>query len=202
MEEKGKKKTAHLKWNFAVDYNDHFETPTVAYEDLIPALKLVATALKKPFEDLVIYDPYWCQGQMVSILNNLGFVNVINRNRDFYADIKNKCIPEYDILITNPPYSGEHKVRLIEYLKNTRKPFCLLLPAYTATKSYWRDFSESITKVYSEGLVYLMPPNSYSYCHPEGTGKDLPPFYSSWFIGRFPKVSLLICFTEVDDTHK
>ena len=40
----------------------------------------------------------------------------MNRNRDFYSDIAMKGIPNYDILVTNPPYSGEHKPKLLDYL--------------------------------------------------------------------------------------
>jgi hypothetical protein len=82
-----------LAWNFAVDYNDHFETPAVAYQDLKPALIVLAKHLGKSPADLVIYDPYWCQGSMVELLKDQGFPNVINRNRDFYADIAKKVIP-------------------------------------------------------------------------------------------------------------
>ena len=169
------------------------------------------------------------------------------------------------MLVTNPPYSGEHKTRLLQYLltnprhKSSRnqtisqsfdksdnlstipnddniirnksmsnkdksknksnindslkmKPFALLLPLYTATKSYWKDFVTSITSpsqitITSKGnndsndnsfsststpcmngmnnmeVQYWLPDTSYEYRHPEGTGKDLPPFYSAWFIG-------------------
>lgn len=80
-------------WNFAVDYNDHFETPPVAYKDISPVLHALAAYAKKEPANLTIYDPYWCEGSMVSHLKNLGFANVINKNRDFYADIKAKCIP-------------------------------------------------------------------------------------------------------------
>lgn len=80
-------------WKFAVDYNDHFETPQIAYEDLQPILQCIANALNKPIEDLIIYDPYFCQGGMIQMLKSLGFRNVINENRDFYADIKNNKIP-------------------------------------------------------------------------------------------------------------
>ena len=167
-----------------------------------------------------------------------GIINVINRNRDFYADIKKNALPEYDILITNPPYSGEHKQKLLEFLSTRcHCPFFLLLPVYTASKSYWKDFvhklnssSSSIPSEYtrnnnsnrdilsqindtkkksqtskdyqqkpnenniespitptipqslgSYSIYYLLPPNSYTYFHPEGTGKDTPPFYSSWY---------------------
>ena len=49
-------------------------------------------------------------------------------------------VVEYDILVTNPPYSGDHKQKLLQYISKAEKPFCLLLPVYVAAKSYWRDF--------------------------------------------------------------
>ena len=32
-------------------------------------------------------------------------------------------------------------------------------------------------------FLYVLPPESYNYNHPEGTGKSNPPFYSTWFVG-------------------
>ena len=81
------------EWNFAVDYNDHFETPHIAYSDLLPMLIETAKSLNKNLSDLVIYDPYWCQGSMVLYLKSLGCNNVINLNRDFYKDISINKIP-------------------------------------------------------------------------------------------------------------
>lgn len=80
-------------WNFTVDYNDHFETPPIAYKDLSPVLEALATCVGKTTGELSIYDPYWCEGSMVSHMRELGYANVINRNRDFYMDIKKKNIP-------------------------------------------------------------------------------------------------------------
>ena len=202
-------------------------------------------------------------------ISTIGFMNVINNNRDFYHDIQHNNIPDYDILITNPPYSCDHKLKLLNFLKNNNnhhddhhqhrqkkqqqqhhyhhhgnRPFALLLPAYIATKSYWKDFLSSfnnnnnnsnnnnnynnsnnnnndnnninINKVrispnlsstiiptsastfkklnnqtqsimnilnMNMNIMYLLPPDYYNYSHPEGTGKDIPPFYSIWFIG-------------------
>lgn len=31
----------------------------------------------------------------------------------------------------------------------------------------------------------MLPPDSYEYQHPEGTGKGTPPFFSAWFLGGF-----------------
>eukprot|EP01034_Spumella_vulgaris_P029301 gene29301-36326_t len=198
---------------------------------MLPVLSSLATQLGKTIDKLVIYDPYWCKGNTVSRLAELGFINVINRNRDFYKDIKNKQLPDYDILVTNPPYSGEHKVKLLAFLASRPdKPFALLLPAYTATKSYWKEFivPKAVQPVVSSGgnakgnnnnnnnnkttttpsttptststpstssvvplplnaPFYVLPPDYYEYCHPEGTGKEIPPFYSAWFVGGFDR---------------
>jgi hypothetical protein len=88
-----KQKVHNSEWNFEVDYNDHFETPQIAYQDLLPVLASLAAQLGKTSDKLIIYDPYWCKGNMVSRLAQLGYSNVINRNRDFYKDIKNKQLP-------------------------------------------------------------------------------------------------------------
>lgn len=199
-------------WNFEVDYNDHFETPLIAYEDIMSVLTKIAVSINKSIGDLIIYDPYYCQGQMIQRLQSLGLKSIINQNKDFYRDIKQNNIPEYDILITNPPYSGDHKQKLLSYLGKVNKPYVLLLPAYVATKSYWRDFISSVssstphtTKQSSivsrnnstsctpslpstpanntKSVRYILPPDSYTYDHPEGTGKAIPPFYSCWFLG-------------------
>lgn len=208
-------------WNFAVEYNDHFETPQQAYVDLLQVLIHAARDAGKPLADLVIYDPYYCQGRVVSLLQALGFKSVINNNRDFYQDIASNTIPEFDILVTNPPYSGEHKIQLLRYLQTISKPYALLLPAYTATKSYWKDFLQFESQrgkartalSISDPVIYLLPPSSYEYSHPEGTGlailssvclislgKDLPPFYSAWFVGgtfsSLTKYVHFLCFSH------
>ena len=58
------------------------------------------------------------------------------------------------------------------------------ISATTSTSTASSHVSTSITSIY-----YLLPPDSYQYCHPEDTGKDLPPFYSSWFLfsGTIPQ---------------
>ena len=90
-----KKKNAH--WNFKADYNDHFETPLQAYQDLLPVLRTLSTHLYNGSEDslmkLNVFDPYFCLGSMKEMLQTLGIPKVINRNRDFYKDIINKDIP-------------------------------------------------------------------------------------------------------------
>jgi hypothetical protein len=112
---------------------------------------------------------------------------------------------EFDVLVTNPPYSGEHKPRLLQYLANVGKPFALLLPVYTATKSYWKEFAANSTSSPQGGswpsVFYLIPPDSYEYRHPEGTGKDVPPFFSSWFIGGLGDSTARLVYSFVKITE-
>jgi len=126
-------------------------------------------------------------------------------------------------MVTNPPYSADHKLKLLDYLNSStpgtgtgtgtgttppdeekeykrkdkgkgkgksthnKRPFLLLLPIYLSTKSYWRGFvSENSSNTTPEDVMdayYIVPPDSYSYMHPEGTGKDKSPFFSCWFLG-------------------
>ncbi len=115
------------------------------------------------------------------LLKQLGFSRVINRNVDFYKEISKGKTPNCDVLVTNPPYSGTHKQQLLEFLVSPPArdtPFALLLPVYIATKSYWRAFSANCSEARpGQSVQYLLPKASYEYCHPEGTGKDIPPFY-------------------------
>jgi len=196
-------------WNFETDYNDHFETPLVAYIDIYNTIIEIAQILKKPLNELVIYDPYYCKGSTGKLLNQIFqyyhntndtnttdikkedmYLHVINENRDFYQDIANKTVPKYDILITNPPYSGDHKAKLLNYIASTAtttstttsattnsatdtkeksenspnnnlmKPFLLLLPLYTCTKSYWKQFIDSPSHT-SLSTYYILPPDHY-----------------------------------------
>ena len=47
--------------------------------------------------------PYYCAGSVIDRLGALGFGDVRNDNADFYTRIA----PEYDVLVTNPPFSGK-----------------------------------------------------------------------------------------------
>lgn len=73
---------------FETDYNDHFETPREAYEHIVPLLDGIAQTLygSNSRDKLTIYDPFYCNGAVVTHLNALGFTKVVHENRDFYAD--------------------------------------------------------------------------------------------------------------------
>jgi hypothetical protein len=98
---------------FEADPKDHCETSPTAYQHVAPILRLVAKLLKKKAPDLKIYDPYYCAGAVTTHLNALGFDHVYNKPEDFYKVIAEGRVPDYDIVVTNPPYSsGDEKQTL------------------------------------------------------------------------------------------
>jgi len=202
-----------IKYPYAVDYNDHFETPIVAYRDICPLLDAVqpqppsASASKADSQETMrsrhtIYDPYYCNGRTKRLLGTLGFTKVQHEKRDFYKDVEKNQVPKYHTLITNPPYSDDHKEKCVRYAvsqlrgnnangaKDAAKPFFILMPNYVACRNHFR--SSVLSNVVAQGqdssedpldILYVVPSTPYEYEHPEGTGKDLPPFSSIWFCG-------------------
>lgn len=177
-----KKKAWKPKFDYPVDYNDHFETPLVAYQDLLPLLDAVQKG-KTDRKKHVLYDPYYCNGRTAVFLRQLGFERVVHAKRDFYLDISNQSVPQYDALITNPPYSDTHKERCLEFCTQQFRahgmPFFLLMPNYVAARSYYRRILGDSVK----DVAYLIPSHPYEYDHPEGTGHEISPFASLWFCG-------------------
>jgi hypothetical protein len=190
------------RWSFPTDYLDHFETPREAYSDVLPLLRAAAGADgAAALANRRVYDPYYCAGAVVAALAALGCRNVINQNRDFYADVAADAVPPHDLLVTNPPYSGDHKQRLLDFLLSRAqqgRPFLLLMPAWVAGTDYWRAFLRKLAKrrrpkaaapggrrvlERRAGVFYVVPREPYAYVHPEKTGHATPPFSTIWFCG-------------------
>ncbi len=210
--------TGGPKWRrsfpYKVDYNDHFETPLIAYQDILPLLEwlmLLSTSCRKDGKktgksqvdqqqqqqraNFCIYDPYYCNGKAADLLREIGFENVIHAPRDFYGDIEQNQIPNYDALVTNPPYSDQHKMDCLSFcfqqLRAESKPFFILMPNYVAARNYYREqlYANNNNKsngdqgVIAEDVCYIIPNQAYEYEHPDGTGHDIPPFASLWYCG-------------------
>lgn len=191
---KWKQSTAHIVHPFDTESDDHCETDRRAYEDLVPVLNLVAEKLGKDPAELRIYDPYYCAGTVVKHFAKLGFPQVYNRCQDFYAVVAAGKVPDHDVLVTNPPYSGDHVERLLQFLAgpNRGKPFCLLMPNYFACRRNYHSALDGLTP------VFLRPTQSqYFYWTPSGMrdtttkkkahhnlalGHRTSPFPSSWHL--------------------
>lgn len=165
---------------FDVEYNDHFETPEIAYKDILPLLDF----LENNRGEHTLYDPFYCDGRTAVLLNRLGFPKVIHQCRDFYKDVDNGTVPVHDTFITNPPYSHDHKERCVtfalEQLRTNGRNFFILMPNYVAARDHFRRLLHAHPEA---GVVYVVPSTSYEYDHPEGTGHETSPFDSMWYCG-------------------
>ena len=184
--QKEDEKQDDIKYPYTVDDNDHCETPLAAYEDIAPVLDTILRKKGgKSRSDLVIYDPYFCEGMMKQHLASLSFSNVYNEKEDFYKVIESGRVPEYDVFITNPPYSGEHPQKLMDFVtKRQSKPFLLLMPNWVYSKDYFLRLSLPG----SGGMYYLSPSARYLYSTPKGrrqkkSSKITSPFPSLWYCG-------------------
>jgi len=124
---------------FSSDPLDCAETGPKAYEDISELLKQLMELMGTSPADGVVYDPYFCAGAVVRRLGRLGFEQVVNRNEDFYQVQNEGRVPKHDIVVTNPPYSGDHVARMCDFLVRNNKPFLCLVPVYVLHHPAWRE---------------------------------------------------------------
>lgn len=185
------------KYPYEVLEDDHCETPIEAYADLSLWLQtLCADFLHVSPSSLRIYDPYYCEGQVKERLHSLGFTNVHNVKEDFYRAVAAGSTPDYDVLVTNPPYSADHMPKLLDFCVNSLKPFCLLLPNYVYMKDYYPSIINRLT-ARNAGIFYITPKQGrrYLYTTPKGrrqqkSAKITSPFPTFWYCS-LPKVDLI-----------
>ena len=96
---------------------------------------------------------------------------------------------DYNVLMTNPPYSSDHLQRCLDFCRRAGKPFLLLLPCWVAKKPYF-----STLKPLEESMFFVVPLQRYSYtmppdlvpasCKPSWVGEDgaTSPFLSAWYV--------------------
>lgn len=200
--------TVQVAYPYDVEDDDHCESPLEAYEHIATYLKRIADVLKKDIATLAIYDPYYCEGNMVEHLHSLGFLNVYNKKEDFYAVQKEGRCPPYDVLVTNPPYSSKHIPKLLQFSASSNKPFFLLMPNFVYAKDYYYP---SLTTT-SQRVIpfYVSPTKRYSYTTPKGrrqlkSAKYTSPFPSFWYchLGHVKSLLPLSSFMQIQgDVNK
>lgn len=133
------------------NHSDELFTPEIAFD-------LLKQYISK---DKIIFECAVGSGKLKRQIENNGYKVISSDNffNEFY---------EYDILITNPPYSIKDK--FIEEAYKRGKPFALLMPI-TALEGIKRQ------KLYKEnGIQLLFPKKRIDF-----NGKKSPWFYTAWF---------------------
>ena len=153
MEKKTKKPKLLMR-----GHSDEWGTPEIAIKPLLPYLK----------KDWVIWECAWGGGFLAGHLKREGY-NVVGRKEiDFLKDIP----PEFDCIVTNPPYSLKE-----EFLKRcyqSGKPFALLMPL-TALEGKKRG--ELFRK---HGIQLIIPHRRINFITPSGKGSG-SWFQTAWF---------------------
>jgi hypothetical protein len=149
---------------------------------------------KEARASLKIYDPYYCTGAVVRHLGKLGFADVYNRCEDFYAAAEAGRTPAFDVLLTNPAYSGDHIPRLLDFVAREAlakdRAFALLMPAYVCGKDYYARAVERHPRLGE--MAFLCPRKRYVYWTPAGLrskrqahssalGNRTSPFVTFWY---------------------
>lgn len=104
--------------------------------------------------------------------------------QDCYAGMASGSVPPHDVLLTNPPYSGDHMERLLRFCVASGKPWVLLLPNFVVTKVWehcWRApgpshavawcaqaWYKALSRTLVQPPIYLCPRQRYNYLPPEG----------------------------------
>lgn len=161
---------------------DDRETPLVAVEDILPVLLAAADASRKLLSDISIYDPYYCRGAVKSHLISLGCSpgGVHNDPIDCYTAQKANEVPAFDVLLSNPPYSGDHIQRCVHYAVASSKPWALLLPSNV----FLRPWFEKAVK--DQTVWFLAPHERYGFLNDSArnsAAENHVPFVTMWFIG-------------------
>jgi hypothetical protein len=166
-------KSKEIIYPYEVTDDDHCETPLQAYEHIKRFLSDIATFLNKTIAELIIYDPFYCEGSVVERLRLLGFESVYNVKEDFYQVHLENRLPRYDVMVTNPPYSGSNMEKILRICSAQNKPWFLLLPNYVYTKDYF----SSILKLNKYPVFYVVPTKSrYLYTTPKVYFKNIHVF--------------------------
>jgi len=92
-------------------------------------------------------------------------------------------LPEYDVVLTNPPYSEDHIDRIVAFCAQQTKPAFLLLPAHVISKPYYASYLAAGNRP-----IYVVPKTGrFTYNSPQDASqglhaKRIAPFASFWYI--------------------
>eukprot|EP00401_Gymnodinium_catenatum_P056935 CAMPEP_0117480380 /NCGR_PEP_ID=MMETSP0784-20121206/12362_1 /TAXON_ID=39447 /ORGANISM="" /LENGTH=193 /DNA_ID=CAMNT_0005274819 /DNA_START=111 /DNA_END=692 /DNA_ORIENTATION=+ len=124
----------------------------------------------KPPAEIGLYDPYFCNGAVRKHLASLGLTKLVHEDRDFYADVAAAAVPAYDVLLTSPPFSGDHKERILTFCATSGKPWLLLLPRYVITRRY---FAHALFALRHPPFFVAPAGAEYCYSHPASGTKAI-----------------------------
>ena len=117
-----KNNSSYDKYMMISNEKDNYETPN----DILDII------LKYISKETRLYDPFYCHGTSGNRMRSRGY-SCIHEDKDFYDDRPSK--QDYDIIVSNPPYSDLKQV--FRTLKKINKPFAMLVPIEAIARKYF-----------------------------------------------------------------
>ena len=118
-------------------------------------------------KDKKIWSPFYCDGKQKEFFEEMGY-NIIHQDKDFFS-----YIPEYDLIIDNPPFSKIKDICL--KLKEIDKPFILVCVS-TLLLSKW------FQQIFKDELQVIIPFKRPTFTHLTNEKKGYtPPFGTMYF---------------------
>ena len=99
-------------------------TPNHAWEDIKHFIP----------KDKIIWEAFYGDGESGKYMKEKMNLNIIHEPIDFFDD---NTLPEYDMIISNPPFSKSKEV--FKRLKELDKPFIIISPSSKINTSYVRE---------------------------------------------------------------
>jgi hypothetical protein len=119
---------------------DSYETPN----DIIDII------LQYISKETRLYDPFYCNGSSGDRMRSRGY-SCIHEDKNFYEDRPSK--QDYDIIVSNPPFSDLKNV--FTTLQQLNKPFALLLPIEAIARKYF-IFDQNVQLVVIKKNVHFI----------------------------------------------
>jgi len=111
---------------------DDYETPKTLWKDLTPSLH----------RSLTLYDPFYCNGRSKVYLEDLGY-KVLSEKTDFLDLCESGTLPDFDVLVTNPPFSKLEIV--LPKIVALKKKAIILLPSAVLTRPWTLELLNTAT---------------------------------------------------------
>ena len=140
-----------------LNINDVYYTKKETWQDILHYLDPTKVYL----------DPFWGDGSSINNLNELG-LNCIGVNIDYFDALRDL---QYDVIITNSPFSRHILTEFLFNLSALDKPFVIILPI---TKIFSKYFRTAFRQYRSIQLI--IPQSRISFIDPSSNNKSNPSF--------------------------
>ena len=137
--------------------NDVYYTKRETWQDILIYLD----------ENKIYIDPFYGNGSSINNLKELG-LNCIGADIDYQEALFNL---NYDVIITNSPFSRHILTELLYNLSAINKPFILILPMTKIFSKYFRTGFRQY-----KDIQIIIPQKRMSFIIPNSNNKSNPSF--------------------------